>query len=63
MISIVIRVELMFPLLSERQSLIKCAAEIKIFFSVCMVIFFEGKEMEMKLEIHCRSEEAFRHAQ
>ena len=40
MISIETRVELMLPLLSERQSLINCATEAKIFLRVCMVIYF-----------------------
>ena len=56
-ISIMILVELGLPLLSERQSLIKCAMEIKIFLSFCMNVFFEGKEKRMEDWIHCRSEE------
>ena len=43
-ISIMILVELGLPLLSERHCLINCATENTIFRSVCMNVFFEGKE-------------------
>ena len=41
-----ILVELMFPLLSERHSLINCTTEKNIFCSDFMEIIFEEKEKE-----------------
>jgi hypothetical protein len=69
-INIMILVELGLPLLSERHSLIipqtghDCATEENIrqrtdrfFSSVCMNVFFEGKEKRKEDWMHCRREE------